>query len=411
MSAPAASRLARGIAAVTVSGVIAAVVLGVLSGYAFEFGDEGPLETAVIGIVGVTFAIIGALVAHRHPRNPVAWILCLLGASVAVVLFCGAYATYALLAHPGSLPGGEAALWLHEWAFVGTMPGGNFLLLLFPNGRLLSRRWRLVAWIACAGMTGVALHEAFSLGPVGGFPLENPLGLGGVGGQVAQALAISYTLVILSIIASVASLAVRLRRSSGDERQQLKWLATGGAMLFVGVVASNVPGGPGLLAILLGQMALAAAVGIAILRHRLYDIDVVINGTLVYGALTASLAAAYLGSVLLLQLALNPLTASSNLAIAGSTLAVAALFQPARRRIQAIVDRRFYRRKYDAARTLERFGAQLRDEVDLDALGDELRAVVAETMQPAHVTLWLRAPQPGRSRNVARTPGREAASR
>jgi hypothetical protein len=281
-------------------------------------------------------------------------------------------------------------LWVYLWAFVGTMPVATFMLLLFPDGRLPSPRWRPAAWLVAAALTLVFLHSAFAPGRIADFPRDNPLGLDGIAGEIAGWLSLALPLVSVAALASVASLVVRLRRSSGDERQQVKWLATGGAVLFVGIVASNVPGGPGLLAILLGQMAVAAAVGIAILRHRLYDIDVVINRTLVYGALTAALAAAYLGSVLLLQLALNPLTASSNLAIAGSTLAVAALFQPARRRIQAIVDRRFFRRKYDAARTLERFGAQLRDEVDLDALGDDLRAVVTETMQPAHVSLWLR---------------------
>ena len=212
---------------------------------------------------------------------------------------------------------------------------------------------------------------------------------------------IAYIVLFAGVIGSAASVVVRFRRGRREQRQQIKWLAVAGGvaavativnLMFYDALGEEVANG----LIMFGVLGLPAAAGIGILRHRLYDIDIVINRTLVYGSLTATLAGTYLVSVLLLQMLLAPLTPSNSLAVAVSTLAVAALFQPARRRIQTIVDRRFYRGKYDAARTLERFGAHLRDEIDLDALGDELRAVVTDTMQPAHVSFWLR--EPGTSR-------------
>ena len=280
----------------------------------------------------------------------------------------------------------------------------TFLVLLFPDGRPLSRAWRRVAWCAGAGIVGVLFVSVVTSRP-GDFPrLDNPFALDGVAIEALEVLSILalYT----GLFGGVASIVLRFRRAGRVQRQQIKWLATAGALLAVvmplDVALAGVLGDAAYLMTTTAVLGLPAAVGVAILRHRLYDIDVVINRTLVYGALTATLAGAYLGAVLLLQLALSPLTASSSLAIAGSTLAVAALFQPARRRIQAIVDRRFYRRKYDAAQTIERFGARLRDEVSLDALSEDLCAVVAETMQPAHVSLWLQS-APMRARNAFRT--------
>jgi hypothetical protein len=201
----------------------------------------------------------------------------------------------------------------------------------------------------------------------------------------------------LAILLGAVALVARFRRSRGDERQQLKWFAGAGALFALACVIAVSPwfgssDTTGQLLILLAFAAIPIAAGVAILKYRLYDIDLVIRRTLVYGVLTAVLVAAYLGGVLLLQLALSPLTEQSDLAIAGSTLAVAALFRPARRRVQALVDRRFYRRRYDAARTLESFGARLRAEVELDSMSAELRSVVSETMQPVHISLWLRTP-------------------
>jgi len=387
MSPRAAAWLAWGLCALTAAGIVAAVILGLLSGPDARPSEGSPIsDTFVAGAAAATFAIAGALVAARHHGNPIGWILCVVALGLTLGLLSLEYATYAVLAEPGSLPGGEVMFWLTEWVWLPTMLVGTFLLLLFPHGRLPSRRWRPVAWLASAAMIGVGLHEAFTPGKLDDFPRDNPVGLAGTGGQVAEALAISYPVIGIAVIASVVSLVMRVRRSAGDERQQLKWLASGGAALFVGI---NLPGN---LPVFVGLAVIALAVGVGILKYRLYDIDVVINRALVYGALTAILAGAYLGSVLLLQLALEPLTESSNLAVAGSTLAVAALFRPARRRIQEIVDRRFYRSKYDAARTLESFSTRLRDEIELDRLNAELCAVVQQTMQPAQVSLWLRAP-------------------
>jgi hypothetical protein len=230
--------------------------------------------------------------------------------------------------------------------------------------------------------------------------IQNPVGIAAAGSVPATIADVANVGGLLAIALAVASLVVRFRRARGVERQQLKWFAFTGAIGALGVALASA-GGFGaeplaiagwftaLLALVIG---IPTAAGMAIFRHRLYDIDVVINRTVVYGALTASLAAIYVGSILVLQLALNGVTGDSGLAVAGSTLAVAAAFGPARARIQQAVDRRFFRRRYDASRTLEDFSARLRDQVDLAALDAELRGVIAETMQPAHVSVWLREP-------------------
>jgi len=230
--------------------------------------------------------------------------------------------------------------------------------------------------------------------------VRNPFGIDGLPSADTVGAAVGW-LALVSVVLAATSLILRFRRSSGERRQQIKWIATAGA-LFAFVTGAVMPavyslGGPeevGQAAVLLALSIIPIAAGLAILRHRLYDIDVVINRTLVYGALSATLALLYGGGVVLLGQLFAPLTRGSDLAIAGSTLAVAALFRPLRTRIQRAVDRRFYRHKYDSARTLEGFSARLREQVDLDALGGELQAVVRETMAPAHVSLWLRRASP-----------------
>jgi hypothetical protein len=271
------------------------------------------------------------------------------------------------------------------------------LLLLYPTGRLLSRRWRPVAWaVAAWGLLGlVALVANPELADPG---FWDPVGGRGLGGQFATKaiesdVAIGWLLVLLALMlaaTALASLVVRFRRARGVERQQLKWLAYGWGLSAAANTLVPVSWAAGILPWLV-NWAVAIAIAVAILRYRLYDIDRLINRTLVYGLLTALLAAVYAGIVLVLgQLFGGISTEPPSWAVAGATLAVAALFQPARRRIQAVVDRRFNRRKYNAVKTVETFSARLRDEVDLDTLSVELLAVVDQTMQPSKVSLWLR---------------------
>jgi hypothetical protein len=311
------------------------------------------------------------------------------------------YGEYTLIAEPGALPGGALAVWVSIWTFVPALTAITFAGLLFPSGRLLSRRWRGVAWMAAGGGLVGTIALALSPGTLDDrtYPgVENPVGIEGAAGPLDLASSVGDFTGILALLLAAISMVLRFRRSTGVERLQLKWIAyAGGVAAATAVVNLPLTGVDTLSDALfvisfISLLLVPVTAGIAILRYRLYDIDVVINRTLVYGALTATLVSAYLAGVLLLQLALHPVTEESNLAIAGSTLAVAALFRPARARIQSAVDRRFYRRKYDAAQTLEGFSARLREQVDLDALGDELRSVVTETMQPAHVSVWLRAP-------------------
>jgi hypothetical protein len=302
---------------------------------------------------------------------------------------------------PESLPVPEGLAWLSEWVWIpGLALGAIFLPLLFPDGRPVTRRWRFVVWFAAAAMVLSLLGEALRPDRLtGGF--ANPVGVDAPG-LLSAARVAGTVLLLVSVAAALLSLAVRFRRARGVERQQLKWfvyavapLAPAFALLgldFAGVGTNlgNIGWGAALVTLL---VIVPVGTAIAILRYRLYDIDLIIRRTLVYGVLSGLLAGGYFGIVLALQQVFSGFAGGSDLAIAVSTLAVAALFRPVRSRIQALVDRRFYRAKYDAQRTLEAFSARLRDEIDLEALTGELRAVVQETIQPAHVSLWLRTPE------------------
>ena len=350
----------------------------------------------------VFFSSVGAIVASRRPENPVGWLLGLYALAQSTSLFSGQYAIYALLARPDSLPAGEAMAWISSWLLPIIIGFSVFYILLFPTGRLPSRRWRWVTWLTVAFILAGVISGAFSPGPVDGLgSIRNPLGIEGFPNVFTGIL---YTVVALVLlVAAASSVFVRLRRATGVERQQIKWFAYAAAATVVGLVVAYVI--PEVIdvplwferigyAILLSLIpAIPISIGIAILRYRLYDIDVIINRTLVYGSLTAMLLAVYFGSVTATQALLRTLTGQEQLpqlVVVASTLVIAALFNPLRRRIQSFIDRSFYRSRYDAAKTLEGFSKKLRDETDLEALNGELVRVVAETMQPAHVSLWLR---------------------
>jgi hypothetical protein len=371
------------------------------------WGNGGSDQLVIL--VGIVFGLVGALVASREPRNAVGWLLLTIALSFACTSFADAYILTA------GRPFVVAVAWVDTWVwYLWLYPAAIALPLVFPDGKLISPRWRLVMWTGIVALLLGIASAAFKAGPLDeempGDPV-NPVGIGGAAGRLLSAAGgIGNVLVLVSFLLAGASLIVRLRRSSGRARQQLKWFAYAGALAVAGLTLamfdvfneslggtptptwSQVVGGVG-WSVTLGSLLLGipAAIGIAMLRHRLYGIDVVINRTLVYGSLTVLLGATYLVLVLGLRVVLTPLTGQSDLAVAASTLAVAALFRPLRARVQHVVDRRFFRSRYDAERTLQGFSAQLRSEIDLESLGIDLREVVSDTMHPEHVSLWLRS--------------------
>jgi hypothetical protein len=354
-------------------------------------------------LFSVGYSTVGAVIVPRMPpENAIGWLFCVIGILWAVLHFIGEYAIYALLAAPGSLPAGESASWLYSWLWVLGLGLSVFLCLLFPDGRLPSARWRWFARIS-ALLTFVAMVlAAFSPGQIVlGLPaIRNPLGVEGLPNAYKPVQA----LMLILIAVAVASLLLRRVYARGVERQQTKWFTYTTAVAASGAILQYIISDPlelvwlgrvGYALVLIGLAGTPIAMGIAVTRYRLYEIDLLINRTLVYGALTAMLVALYFGGIVLLQRGFIAFTGErSTLAVVASTLLIAALFTPLRRRIQSIIDRRFYRRKYDTRKTLEAFSAQLRNETDLDALSGDLVGVVKETMQPAHISLWLRADEP-----------------
>jgi hypothetical protein len=413
MSTRASAWLAFSLAGLSVALFLASVVVYVLVRSSQEGpGTSGALSELLIYVPFLAFPIVGSLIASRHPKNPVGWI-CL-----AIGLFWMEGSLEDSIPGSGPYPVTIDALTQSLWIPpVGLL--GIYLILLFPDGKLPSRRWRPLAWLSGVVMVLASLGITFAPGPLEGHPgVRNPFGLEGIPPWVATAVFIALPLLPLCMLASALSLVLRYRRSGGEEREQIKWIALAasvvGLLYLIAMVSSLTYSGPwggagtplwlGLLqdASLVSFTAVPIAVGFAVLKYRLYDIGLIINRTLVYGSLTAMLVTLYFGGIVVLQRIFVTLTGQeSTLAVVASTLAIAALFVPLRRRVQGFVDRRFYRRKYDARKTLEAFSAKLRDETDLEALNNNLVSVVKETMQPAHVSLWLRS-DTGHQREQAR---------
>jgi hypothetical protein len=403
MSGRMAGWSAWGIWALTVLAMVLTLLLAALN------ASTSSLRNMVfVSLVILAFSTVGALIGSRRPENPIGWLFC----SGAFAWILGElaleYGVYALITAPGTLPVGVWAAWFGGWARgMGWFLIVAFLLLLFPNGRLPSPRWRPVLWGA-VGYVGF-FTVVIWLSPVSNDTrlafVRNPLRLEIE--IINFLLELLYLTIPLLLVAGAAAVIVRFRRSGGAERQQLKWFAYAVAVMFIlfvlwfslalaGLVVADA------LVFTVPLLGLPIAVGVAILRYHLYDIDLLVNRTLVYGSLTALLAATYLGGVVLMQGTFRVLTGQeSQLAIVASTLLIAALFVPLRRRVQFFIDRRFYRRRYDAVRTLQDFSSRLRERTDLDNLNTALLLVVRETVQPSHVSLWLRpASQPDRKEAV-----------
>jgi hypothetical protein len=390
--------------------VLAALVSSSLNGSGKDpWSSSEILSNDLYVLAMFSFPVVGVLIASRRPRNAIGWILLADGLAWALSAVAGNYVQYALVTHPGSVPRPDLALALSDWLWI---PGvgliGTFLLLLFPDGQLPSPRWRPLARVSAVAL--IVPSVLIVIGPGAytdsGYPeVINPLGIEALSG-VISAMSALVLLIPLCIIGCAAGLIQRFRRSRGLERLQLKWLAAGAgasAAAYLVAMIVSIPYGwsisttPSWVTLiqntaLFSFLLIPVAAGIAMLRHRLYDIDLIINRTLVYGAVSALLALVYVAGVFGVGGVLRSVTGhqSSNLAVAVSTLAIAALFRPLRARVQAFIDRRFYRYKYDMGRTLQDFSTRMRDQLDLDTLNTELVAVVRQTLQPSDVTLWIR---------------------
>ena len=394
----ATARIAWSLWTVTLGLVVGAHVLALVNRPAAPFYGYWIEST----LIGPTFATLGALIVSRRPRNIIGWLFLVSSVASGMQFFSGQYATVAL-SEASRLPTGAYAAWLSTMLQASSVFAALFLLMLFPTGRLPSPRWQLLAWTTGLAVAVSLASLALAPGPLRDFAAaRNPFGIEAAAAGVAITQAVGVWVVLACVVAIVVSLILRFHRSRGEERLQIKWFAyaatLGVAAILLGdyLVPVALRDWFGVLVWTLAPVSLAAAAGVAVLKYRLYDIDLIIRKTVTYGVLTLSQALLYLGGVAGLQRLLSPLVGEGNrLAVVASTLAIAALFVPLRRRIQTTIDRRFYRSRYDAAKTLEGFGERLKNRTDLDALDADLLSVVRETVQPSHASLWLREPGDG----------------
>ena len=390
-SVPTARRIATLTVTLVAAFAISAVVLHLLVG---DTPGSGLQTNDVLAwaVGALTYAVVGVVVAWRRSANAIGWLFLLIGVTGTTGCLGVTYAAFA--ASTGS-PGAAVAAWYTSCEVVfGSGLIVNVFVLLFPTGQVPSPRW---VPVLAAGLLGMALSTVrFALAPgeLIAFPLENPFGVADAAATFWLIGDIGIALQVVAACAAVASVGVRLMRADRVERQQLKWMGAAVSILLIGAFLSGIQGvGRSTFGSTAGSLALNGipiAAGIAILRYRLYDIDVLVNRALVYGGTTAMVGAAFFGGIVLLQALLRPFTGGNELAVAGSTLVCFALFQPLRSRVQVAVDRRFYHSRYDAARTLDEFSERLRDEVDLDAVRRGLLKAVHDTVQPSQANLWLR---------------------
>ncbi|HEU4488472.1 MAG TPA: hypothetical protein VFS38_04210 [Actinomycetota bacterium] len=388
--------------------VFATTVLFFLAGLVLFVAAEAlSWSTATFFVVELAFPATGLIILLRT-SNRVGWILLGAGLGLGIQAFCAAYAEYGLSHSPGVLPGASIFAWVSDIIWLPQLLMATmFLFLLFPDGRLPSARWRLVIYVGIAGALLTEIGIVFESDVYGYSGVQAPFA-----GLISQSFlellsTIGGLMLLPAILLALASLFVRYRSSGTVARLQIKWFLFAAVAFLASQLAFNIFGlaeESTLLLVVEGLSALLipGAVSVAILKYRLYDIDFIINRTLLWTFLTATLSAVYFVAVAVLQGAINPLAEDSSLSVAISTLVAAALFRPARSRIQAFIDRAFYRSRYDAGQTVEAFAAKLRDELDLDALTAELVSVTTRVMQPSKTLLWLREPP---SRAPTQRPG------